>query len=160
MSQNVAEEIESKASTLFEKLASNVDLSNVIMGFLGRVIIICKEKGKPIQGVSTTEVTESNDEFRFGLSFNTLVITPMAIWQAQHDLVHYIQSRSSSLAQVLQRNQKLVGTFNDLVSVIDKYCQRKGMKFRDFKVKKAFIHPKTNTCVIRAGIPDFKDRFK
>lgn len=160
MSQNVAEVLEGRAATLFEKLASNNDLANVMMGFLGRIIVMCHQMGKPIQGVGCTEIVEFENEFRFGVSFNDLVITPMGLWQAQGDILAYARSRSVHLAKALERNQKLIRTFISLVESVEKYCERKRMRLEDFRIKKAFIHPKTNTCIIRAGIPELKDRFR
>jgi hypothetical protein len=157
MSSNVAETIEGRQSTLFEKLSSNNDLANVIMAFLGKIVLMCHQRGKPIQGVETTDVVEVNDEFRFGLSFNDLVITPMGIWQNQGSILHYAQSRSVHLAKALERNGKIMRTFTQLVEAVEKRCQRKGMSFKDFKLKKAIIHPKTDTCIIKCGIPDFND---
>ena len=160
MSQNVAQVVEGRASTMFEKLAQNVDLANVVMGFLGRIIIMCQQRGRPIQGVDATPVVVSKDEFRFGISFNDLVITPMGIWQPQGDLMSYAKSRSAHLAKALERNNKLIRTFTDLVERVEKYCERNRIPFRDFKIKKAYNHPKTDTCVIRAGVTTLGDRFR
>jgi hypothetical protein len=160
MSNNVAEVLEGRATTLFEKLAQNNDLSNVIMAFLGRIVLMCNKMGKPIEGVITTEVNESNDEFRFGVTFNSLIMSPPGLWQAQGDILTYAKARSIHLAKALERNNKLMHTFTNLVEAVSRYCDRKGLSFKDFKIKKAFVHPKTNTCIVRAGVPDFKDKFR
>lgn len=160
MSNNVAEVFENRASTLFDKLVENQDLANVVMGFLGRIILMCHQKGLPIEGVVTTDVNEFDDEFRFGVAFSHIVASPMGLWQAQGDILTYAKSRSTHLAKALERNAKIMKTFRNLIEAVDQYCKRKRISFSSLKVKKAFIHPKTNVCVIRTGEPDLKDRFR
>jgi hypothetical protein len=160
MSQNVAEALEGRASNLFEKLSENQDLANVVMGFLGRIIMMCHQQGKPIQGVDCSEVTTFDGDFRFSLTFNDLLISPMGLWQPTGDLISYAKSRSVHLAKALESNGKLVKTLSRLVEIIERHCESRGKQFKNFQIKKAFIHPKTNTCVIRSGAPELKDRFR
>lgn len=157
MSKNVSEVIESRNSTLFEKLASNNDLSNVIMGFLGRIVLMCQQTGKPIEGVETTMVNEYDGDFRFGIVFHDIFISPMGIWQGQGDVVNYARSKSVHLAKVLERNAGIIRTFTNLVEVVEGFCDRKGIRFSEFTVRKAIIHQGSNTCVIRYGKPTLKD---
>jgi hypothetical protein len=153
MSTNVAQAVESNAKTLFEKLSENQDLSNVLMGFLGRIILSCQQMGKPIQGVEMGTVTENGGDFRFPISFNTLMISPPTLWTAAsgNDFTDYVKARSQSMARALEANVRLVAGFRELVMVIDKFCERKRMPFADFKVKKAFITRDNKTCVLKSG---------
>lgn len=154
MSTNVAQAIEANAKTLFEKLSENQDLSNVLMGFLGRIILTCQQMGKPIQGVDLGSVSENGGDFRFKIEFNTLMIAPPVIWTANQydDFTHYVKARSTGMARALEANVRLVAGFRDLVMVIDKFCERKRMPFKDFKIKKAFITRDNKTCVLKSGV--------
>lgn len=154
MSINVAQAMETNAKTLFEKLSENQDLSNVLMGFLGRIILSCQQMGKPIQGVDIGHVSEHGGEFRFKIEFNTLLIAPPTLWGVNNfdDFTHYVKSRSTNMARALESNVRIVQGFRDLVQVIDKFCERKRMPFADFKVKKAFITRDNKTCVLKSGV--------
>lgn len=154
MAQNVAQELERGSKTLYQKLAENNDLSNVIMGFLGKIILLCNQTGKPIQGVELGEPTESNGDFRFTVAFHDLLISPPTLWTVNRydELKHYVAARSVGMARALEANNRIVIGLRNLVTVIDIFCSRKRIEFKDFKIKKAFISRDNRTCVIRSGV--------
>ena len=153
MAQNVAQALEQDAQTLFQKLSENQDLANVLMGFLGRIVLICQQTGKPLQGVEMDGVTESAGDFRFRLNYHTLLISPPSLWTANRydDFKHYVEARSRNLARALETNVRLVTGFREVIEAIDRFCERKRMPFRELKVKKAFITKDNRTCVIKTG---------
>lgn len=160
MSENVAQTLETNSVGLYQKLAQNEDVSNVIMALLTRIIVMCRQWGKPIQGVSFGNVNESDGEIRFGMSFSNLALPAMDLWQPQENIAKYGESKAARLAKVIEGNPRLLKVFGDVVNIAEKMCERKGKQFKDFQIKKAFIHPKTNVCVIRSGAPELSDRFR
>lgn len=153
MSQNVAQAVEQHAKSLFQKLSENQQVANVLMGFLGRIVLICQQTGKPIQGVEMEGITESAGDFRFRLSYHTLLISPPSLWTANRydDFKHYVEARSRSLARALEVNVRLVTGFREVLEAMERFCDRKRMPFSELGVKKAFITKDNRTCVIKTG---------
>ncbi len=154
MAENVAQALQDNATTIFERLSQNVDVANVVMGFIGRITILCAQLGKPVQGVDMGSFQESGGDFKATLTFNTLLISPPSIWTANRydDLKGYVGARNISMARVLESNVRLLAGLRGLVQTIEKFCDRKRIRFQDFKVKKAFITPDNRVCVVKSGV--------
>lgn len=141
MSRNVADVLEGRASTLFEKIASNNAIANVIMALLGRLVIMAQQYGKPIEGISLDAPIFFGRSIRARIKFNTLSLTrsPLGLWAPADDLVKYAQSRSMHLAKVLERNHGVQIFFSKFCEEIDNFCKHKQIKWSDLKIEKAII---------------------
>jgi len=141
MSRNVADALESRSSSLFEKIASNAAISNVLMALLGRMVIMAQQAGKPIEGISLDRPIFFGRSIRARVKFNTLSLTrsPLGLWAPADDLLRYAQSRSVHLAKVLERNNGVRVFFAAFCEEIDNFCNHKSIKWSDLKVEKAII---------------------
>jgi hypothetical protein len=137
--RSIAQVLETRASTLFEKVISNNDIATAIMALIGRLTIDCVKRGRSVAGISTTEITESQGEFRFGITYHTIPTQSQGLWQGTDDLRRYVESKSGHLAKVLDANPRLTRTIRNLVESIDLYCKHHSMQFKDFKIEKMFI---------------------
>ena len=151
MSENVSQAIAGRASTLFEKLASNEALSNLVMGFLGHIIITCAKRGKAVASVRCSTVTESLGDFRFKIEYLPVLLPSPGLWSNQGDDVkRYIAGKSAQMARCFDVNPTLLKTFTSLVEKIDNYCTHKRVPFSQFKIKKSYV-TNTDVAVIRSG---------
>jgi hypothetical protein len=143
MAKNVADVLEGRASTLYEKIGSNLAVSNVLMALLGRLVIMAQQNGKPIEGISLDTPIFFGRSIRARIKFNTLSMTrsPLGLWAPADDLVKYTQSRSMHLAKVLERNNGVKVFFAKFCEEIDQFCKHKQIKWSDLKIEKALITP-------------------
>lgn len=141
MSRNVAEAIEGRAATLFEKMISNSDVSNVIMALVGRLVIMAHQLGKPIEGISVASPTWSGRKLTARIEFHSLMLTPPSLWAGQSDLKRYVASKSANMALVFDKNPGLLRFFNDLIGKLDQFCTHKSVEFRNLKLEKSIITP-------------------
>lgn len=150
MSQNVAEAVAGRNLTLFEKMASNESLANVIMALIGRLVIMAHQSGKPIEGIALEPPVWLGRQARSRITFNTLSITrsPFGLWSPADDLQKYCASKSAHLAKVFDKNQGVKIFFSKLISEIENFCDHKRIAWKDLKVEKAFITPE-NTLVLK-----------
>ncbi len=158
MSDNVSQAIASRSQTLFEKLASNEQFSNLVMGFLGKMVWTCAQRGKAVAGIRCGAITESLGDFRFKVEYNSVLMATTTLWLPDDSVKRYVMGKSANLAKCFDVNPTLVKTFTNLVDAVDRYCRNKSITFKDFKVKKAYITP-DNVFVLRSGTSDL-DGFK
>jgi len=136
---NPAQAIESKSQTLFDKLVSNGELSNVVMAILGQLVIISSQQGKPIEGIVLGHPNWLGRSIRSKVAFNSLAIPSMGFWRGEDDLARYAQGRAANLARVFDKNPGVLKFFTSLIKEIDLFCTYKGIDFKDVKVEKAII---------------------
>ena len=141
MSKNVAEAIEGRNLSQFEKLISNEQVANVVMALLGKLVVMSAQAGKPMEGISVGDPIWNGRSLKAKIEFNSLSIAPMGLWQEAPDFVRYAQSRSQHLAKAFDKNPGLSRFFTKMLHMIEVFCEHKGLQFADLKVEKAFITP-------------------
>lgn len=156
MSQNVYEELaDQKSEALVDKLGGNSHLGNVVLGFLGRIIVIAAERGKPGAGVELAPMTaeeQSNGDLivRSRLTFHDVAITNNAIFQPQSDFAKYARAKARSMALTLETNPKMAFFFEALTLRLEQYTAHKGIAFAALKVKQAIIST-SDILVLKVG---------
>lgn len=156
MSHNVYEELsEQKSESLVQKLGTNNHIGNVVLGFLGRIIVLAAERGKPGTGVETSpmEVSEqSNGDLiiRSRLTFHDIAITNNAIFEPQSDFAKYARAKAHSMAVALETNPKLSFFFEAMTQRIEQYALHKGIAFAALKVKQSIIST-SDILVLKVG---------
>lgn len=156
MSQNVYEQLAQTKKPLADKMGENAELGNVILGFLGRIIMMAIERGKPIEGVTTAPLLASrlgNGDLviRSKVVFYPLPIHPPALWRLQSDFARYTQGKAHGLAQALQKNAKLAGFFQEVVECIESWANERGMQFGAIRVKQSIISNPGDVFVLKVG---------
>ena len=152
---NVHAEIAKRSERLADKLGANPDLANVILGFLGRLIIMCSQMNRPIEGIILSPLdskTELNGDvvFTSNINFSLLAVRPPSLWQPQTDFAEFAAARAQGLAMALGKNPNLSEFFQSLASQIESYGNAKGIPFNDLRIKNPFIS-KDHVLVIRVG---------
>ncbi len=150
MSESVSQAVANRSLTLFEKLASNEPLSNLVMGFLGNMIVTCAKRGKSVASIRCGPISESLGDFRFRVEFLPVIVASNGLWQMDNDMQRYVSSKSAHMAKCFDVNPSLVKTFTTLIETIDRWCQHKRIAFKDFKIKKAYVTP-NDIFVLRSG---------
>ena len=147
--KSVGQAISSRQATLYEKLATNGEVANSVMALIGRLVIECANRGKQVAGISTSSIIAANGEFKFNIIYHSINSPTLGLWQPQNDIKNYVASKSAHLAKVLDANPRLIKTIEDLIDQIDRFCDHKGVAFKDFKVDKLFI-TKEDTFVLKS----------
>lgn len=129
---------------LVERLATNPDLCNFILALLGRSIILCAEKGTPLEGIEIADFTaedlpEGDVLFKARIEFHMLPITAASLWPPQSDFAQYTRSKAHGLGMALEKNPRLNAFFQTMVEMIEKYADHKGIQFGRLKAQKALI---------------------
>lgn len=150
MSHSVAQAIESRSQSLFEKLVSNVDVANIVMALIGRLVIMATEQGKPIEGIAVENAEWSGRSLRARVRFNSVVLPSATLWQKQSDLHRYAESRARHLAKVFDKNPGLLRFFNDLAVKLESFCETKRLNFSDLKFEKSII-TKENLLILNVA---------
>jgi hypothetical protein len=141
MSKNVAEAVQARSLSQFEKLISNEQLSNVVMALLGKLVVMSAQASKPIEGIAVSDPCWNGRSLKARIEFNSLSIAPMGLWHEAPDVVRYAQARSQHLAKAFDKNPGLSRFFTKMLHMIEAFCEHKGLQFADLKVEKAFITP-------------------
>lgn len=155
MAGNVTEVLAGKAQTLLEKLVTNPDLCNFILGLLGRCIVVCANLGRPIEGIEighldVQEIENGDLTLRAPVTFHDMQVTPASIWPPQNDFAQYTRSKANGLGMALQKNPKLSVFFQEMVTRIDSYCSHRGLQFGALHVKQAVL-TSNNRIVLKVG---------
>lgn len=152
----VYERLASEKPRLLEKLGTNTDLCNFVLGLLGRIVIMATQRGIPRSGVTlgplAQELRINGDlSIRSKVSFNRLVVNAPAMWTLQSDFAKYAQAKARGLGLALQENPKVAASFQDLLEVVERWAEDKGLPFRDVKVKQAIISNPGDMLVLKVG---------
>lgn len=144
--------LESKRESLLEKLVSNVEVATTVMAFLGHIIVQCAKTGKQIAGVRTSPISEFDGNFTFKITYGSINVQSIGLWKMDNGSVaDYICSRSMHMARALNANPSLIKTFEDLVSAIDRFCDRHRISFSDFKIEKRIV-TRENVCILKTKV--------
>ncbi len=141
MPQTVAEELAGKSEALYLKLGSNLALSNLLLGFLGRISVDAIKRGKPIEGIEFGPINGSVGNFSFRVIYRSIAIGGASLTLPDSDLKRYVAGRAAKMATVLDRNPRVVRGFTALIEAIDNYCKGKGKPFSKYEIEKAFVTP-------------------
>lgn len=147
--------MEGRSSTLLEKLATNQDLCNVVLGLLSRCIVVCSQLGRPIEGIDigvlVAEETPNGDlVMRALVTFRPMAVAMASIWPPQSDFAQYARSKAYGLGMALQKNPRLNGFFQIMVERVESYAGHKHMQFGALHVKQAILTT-TNHIVLKVG---------
>lgn len=155
MAQSVFEVMAGRQQSLLEKLGENPDLCNLVLALLGKAIVICSQRGLPLEGIemgtlTATDLPTRDVVFRAPITFHPLPVTAASIWPPQSDFAHYTRSKAYGLGMALQKNPKLAVFFQSLVQAIETYAQHRGLQFGKLKVQKSIIST-SNVLVLQVG---------
>lgn len=148
MSMNVFEQIQGTKPLLTRKLMENMDLSNLLMAWLGRLILMCQSVGCPIEGVQIGELQVMGGEFKARISFNQLALVRAPESMYRDDFFEFAQAKSAAMARAMTKNPDLMKFFQKLVEAIDKHCTYKGWDFKTVRIVYSYITP-DNMLVMR-----------
>lgn len=140
MSGSVYEELANEQENLLKKIASNDELSSVVMGLLGRLIYVAEvEKNKPVTGISIAEWTANDGRFSARVSFHSISLSTRLMWGAQTSFNRYAAIKAGRMAKALSDNPSLGKSFQELVEGIDAYARHKGIPFKDLEMREHII---------------------
>lgn len=149
MSTNVFEQIAGTKPVLTTKLMGNSDLSNLLMAWLGRLVLMCQSVGAPIEGIQIGVLKVNGSEFRAKINFSTLSLSrTSSVISGRDDFYEFAKAKSFGLAQALTKNPDLMVFFQKLVEAIDRHCVNKGWDFKTVRMPYSFISP-DNYLVIK-----------
>ena len=156
MSQTVYDQLASKKESLADRFGLNPELGNVVLALLGRLVIICQERGKPIEGIiigpiATTQSNNKDLTLRAHVIFGSVAVSRSAMWQLQTDFAKYAQSKAAGLALALQRNPTLANFFEDLAMCVDNWSKEIRLPFENIKVKQSIISVPGDIFVLKLG---------
>lgn len=144
MAKSVYEILADNKPSLLERLGQNSDLSNFVLALLSRAIVICAQRGKPLEGIEfsglqASDLPTQDVVFRARLIFHDMAITAASIWPPQSDFARYARAKAYGLGMALQKNPRLNFFFQAILEHIGQYADRRGLKFGALKVQKAII---------------------
>ena len=148
---------EAGKEALADKLVTNPDLCNLVLGLLGQLIILAdRVKKTPLEGIRmgplTTSILADGDcVIRSQVNFGSFAVTRPAMWPPQSDFAVYVRSRAHVLGMALQRNPTLCDFFQHVVETLDAYCLDKGLKFGALVVNKKMISNPGDVFVLQVG---------
>jgi hypothetical protein len=148
--ENVSDNIQSKRKGLYDKICENKEVANLLMALLSNLVILCHRKGKPIEGIAFESPREFNGEITARIWFRSLSIPSVGIWGAKEDFRKYATQYSRQLYKALDKNPRISPFFEQVVEILSKYGERKGLEFKDVAMKKAII-TKDDILVIKLG---------
>ncbi len=153
--QNVTEAIGNKSTSLLEKLVTNPDLCNVVLGLLARCIVMCTNRGKPIEGIdigplNVEELTNGDIALRAAVTFRDVSVAMASMWPPQSDFAQYTRSKAHGLGMALQKNPKIAEFFQHMVERIDSYATHRHLQFEKLHVKQAILTT-TDHIVLKVG---------
>lgn len=141
---------------LLERLGQNPDLCNFVLALLGRSIVLCAERGLPLQGIEfdsiqAQDLPTGDVVFRARVIFGRMPVNAASIWPPQSDFAKYARSKAHGLGMALHKNPKLNEFFQTLVEHVEKYADHKGYQFGRLKVQKAIITT-ADIMVLQVGL--------
>lgn len=139
MTQNVAQELEKRSFSLMEKLASNLAVSNLLLGFLGRISVDAIKRGKPIEGIELGPINGTMGNFSFKVIYHPIAMGGSRMILPTTDFHRFVAGRAAKMAMVLEKNPRIVTGFTDLIEAIDRYCRGKGKPFSFYEIQKAMV---------------------
>lgn len=156
MSETVAQELSETKPLLLQKIESNEQLANVLMGLLGRLILECTAKGYKFNAVRLGSIQENNGRFMSRIVYlqTTLMLPPKRI-EGKNDFVTYLNNKNSSMATMLRVNSDVARSFEELTMRIEQYAFHKRIPFNELVVvtNGAFIS-RDDELVITVGKED------
>ncbi len=107
--QNVKEAIGNQSKTLLDKLGTNPDLCNVVLGLLARCIVVCSSRSKPLEGIEigdlrAEDLGNGDLALRAPVKFRDLAVSAASLWPPQDDFAQYARSKAYGLGMALQKN--------------------------------------------------------
>jgi hypothetical protein len=148
--KNVSEFLQEKRQGLYEKVLENKEVAGLLMSLLANLVVLAHKRNVPIEGIDFGQPFEAMNEVRGQIRFNSLSIPSASIWGANNDFVRYSAQYGEHLWKALQKNPRIGKFFEQVVDVMDGYCQRKRIEFKDLHFKKAII-TKENVLVVKLG---------
>jgi hypothetical protein len=156
MADSVFQQMADKAPALLEKIATNPDLCNVVLGLLARCIVLSQQRGLPIEGIEIGELNSQNAMnndgiFRAKVTFRRVALTRPAMWPLQSDFARYVRAKAHGLGMALQSNPSLNDFFQRLVEGLDRYCTLQSIQFGALVVKQSIISNPGDMLVLKVG---------
>ena len=156
MADSVSQHLTDTAPALLDKLVTNPDLCNVVLGLLARCIVLSQERSRPFEGISIGSILASTLDngdlvMRAKVTFSDTAKTAPAMWPPQSDFAKYVRSKAHGLGQALQRNPGLSHFFQGMVEMVEQHCAVKGLPFRFLHVKQSIISNPGDMLVLKVG---------
>lgn len=126
-----------------DRLAANHQLTNLVMGILGRVIIESVKRCKPLEGISI-EKPRFIDETTLVAKVNWSPIgisgrAPAFMAQKFSRAEDFMRAKASGLSRACARNPDFIHFINALLERAESYGKEKRIRFKDIRVSSAIL---------------------
>jgi len=144
MSDTVGRYLDGQGGGTAEKAAENVQLANLFMGLLGRMIVEAQQRGKPLEAIAIGRPEVVNGTtIAARVEWRSIIPASSAgaefISSRYSDVGDFIAAKAAGLSRACARNPQFVRFLNSFFGVVENLCRHKGWKFEDVRVTRAIL---------------------